>query len=236
MSLISHWGQFKHYILSKNPLIAAVQETLFKDADFTNYTLRIPGYSFYTHNINDNTRKGGTALLVSNNLLHHQIDLHTELDAVGVNVKIANQELTLISLYLPPSTEINVNALSSLLNTCDTPVLIMGDFNAHHQSWGCNSTSQRGKIISEFLEQHDIVYLENQTPIHRGGQVTYSAIDLALATPRIAPLLTFNVQSDPHFSDHYPIHIELQVPSGQTNFNFLPRWNLRNADWSSPGS
>ena len=235
-SLISHWGQFKQYILNNNPLAAAIQETHFIDTDFINYTLRIPGYSLYTHNVNGTPRRGGSALLISNNLLHHQIDLQSPLDAVGVNIKIAQLELTLISIYLSPSVALNTNFLSQLFSNINTPCLIMGDFNSHHQTWGCTNNSTRGQIVLDLLEQHNLVFLNNLTPTHmyhHGGQVTYSAIDLALTSPRTAPLFTFTVQSDPLFSDHFPIHIELEVPSGQTNFYSLPRWNLRKADWST---
>jgi ribonuclease HI/exonuclease III len=235
-SLISHWGEFKHYILNNNPVAAAIQETHFHDMDFTNYTLKVPGYSLYANNINIQPRQGGTALLISNNILHHQIDLQTTLDAVGVNIKIGQHEITLLSIYLSPSAALDTNSISQLFNSINTPCLIMGDFNSHHQAWGCNANTTRGRNILNLLEEHNLVFLNDQTPTHlthRGGQLSYSAIDLALSSANIAPLFKFNVQSDPLFSDHYPIHIELEFPSGQTNFNFLPRWNIRKADWTS---
>ena len=235
-SLISHWGQFKHYILSNNPLAAAIQETKFKDSDFDKYTFRIPGYSLYTNNVNTNARRGGTALFVSNKLLHHEIDLSSDQDAVAVKVKIAQRDITLVSLYLTPNKPIDQQAVSSLMRKIDGPCLIMGDFNAHHQTWGCSRNTPRGEIVLDLLEQHNLVFLNDLTPTHthhHGGRVTHSAIDLALTSPNIAQLFTFNVATDPLFSDHHPIHLELQVPSGQTNFLHLPRWNLRKADWSS---
>ena len=235
-SLISHWGQFKHYILNNNPLAAAIQETRFIDSDFINYTFKIPGYSLYTHNTNTGQRQGGSALLISNNLLHHQINLNSNLDAVGVNVKLAQLDLTLISIYLRPSDDLDIPSLTQLIQNINTPCLIMGDFNSHHQAWGCDTNTRRGQILLDLLDRQNLIFLNNLTPTHihhHNGKVTYSAIDLAITSPRTAPLFTFQAQSDPLFSDHFPIHIELQVPSGQTNFFSLPRWNFRKADWSA---
>ena len=235
-SLLSHWGQFKHYILSNNPLAAAVQETHFNDIDLINYTYKIPGFSLYTHNLNVTPRRGGSALLISNNLLHHQIDLPPALDAVGVKIKIAQLDLTLISIYLRPSDNLDITSIANLFKNVDNPCLIMGDFNSHHQAWGCNTTTPRGQIMLNLMDQHNLIFLNDQSPTHihhHQGEASYSAIDLAITSPRTAPLFSFQAQSDPFFSDHFPIHIELQVPSGQTNFFSLPRWNLRRADWSS---
>ena len=51
-SLVSHWGQFKNYMLHNKPLIAAIQETHFLDSDTINYNFNIRDYSLYTNNIN----------------------------------------------------------------------------------------------------------------------------------------------------------------------------------------
>ena len=235
-SLISHWGEFKHYILSNNPLAAAIQETKFIDKDFNKYTWKIPGYSLYSNNATALPREGGTMLLVSNNLLHHQINLDTDIDAVAVNVKLANREITLISIYFTPNKEIDFDSFTALLDNFNTPCLIMGDFNARHRTWGCNNTTTRGESMLDFIDRHNLVYLNNQTPTYiciRQGQVSYSVLDLTLASPSISSIFTSNVETDPLFSDHYPIRIELGVPSGQTDFNFLPRWKLNKADWAS---
>ena len=62
----------------------------------------------------------------------------------------------------------------------------------------------------------------------RNGEVTFSAIDLALASPQMSTLFTSEVHSDRYFNDHYPIHLLLETPSGQTNFYNLPRWSFKN--------
>ena len=234
-SLYKHWGHFKPLIIERNPLVVAVQETRLSESVLSRLTYKIPGYSFY-HKSPTLSRCGGTGLFISNNLLHHQITLQANLDAVAVNVKLAHREITIVSIYLSPSHEIDFDSLETLMGEIKTPCLVLGDFNAHHRAWGCDSTQERGMAVLDFIERHNLVYLNNQSPTYicsRSGHISYSAIDLSLASATLASLFEFRVESDPLFSDHYPIILELGVPSGATDFNFLPRWNLKKADWAS---
>ena len=234
-SLVSHWTEFREYMTNKKPLIAAIQETRFLDSDEQNYNFNLFGYSLYTHNINSNPRRGGCALYVSNKILHHQVQFNSTLNYVAINAKIIQRDITFISIYLSPSQNISEQEIDNLFTQIPNPCFMMGDYNSHHPAWGCTSTNNRGNTLHRLIDEHNLTYLNNQTPTHitmRNGTAIYSAIDLALTTPNIAPLFSFHVQPDPLFSDHYPIHIHLETPSGQTDFNFLPRWNLNKADWT----
>ena len=102
-SLISHWAEFREYITSKKPLIAAIQETHFLDTDLDKYRLTPFGYSLYCDNVNTKPRRGGSALYVSNNLLHHQVFFDSPLNYVAINVKFAQREVIVISIYLSPN-------------------------------------------------------------------------------------------------------------------------------------
>ena len=234
-SLISHWAEFREYITSKKPLIAAIQETHFLDTDLDKYRLTPFGYSLYCDNVNTKPRRGGSALYVSNNLLHHQVFFDSPLNYVAISVKFAQREIIVISIYLSPNVTFR-QQLDELFQQIPSPCLILGDFNAHHLAWGCHTTNTRGNQLHSLLDQHNLAYLNDTTPTYqcyRAGQASSSVIDLSLASPQIATLFTSQVQNDRYFSDHYPIHLILEIPSGQTNFNFLPRWNFKRADWIS---
>ena len=102
-SLVSHWGEFREYMTNKKPLIAAIQETLFLDTDSQNYTFTLSGYSLYCNNVNTKPRRGGSALYVSNNLLHNRIIYDSPLNYVAANIKIAQRDVNVISIYLSPN-------------------------------------------------------------------------------------------------------------------------------------
>ena len=235
-SLVSHWAEFKSYLLYNKPLIAAIQETHFLDSDSTNYNFNIRDYCLYTDNVNESPRQGGSALYISNKLLHHQINLRTTLNAVGVKVKIAQLDLAVLSVYISPSQTVSPNLISQLFSQISSPCLILGDFNAHHMSWGCNTNNTRGTQLFNIINELNLIHINNLIPTHtytHNGELKHSVIDLAITTPRIATIFTQSVADDTLFSDHYPIHYILETPSGQTNFNFVPRWNFNRADWTS---
>ena len=223
-------------MLHNKPLLAAIQETHFIDSDSINYNFNIRDYCLYTNNINQTPRRGGSALYISNNLLHHQIQLRTTLNVVGVKVKIAQLDLTVLSVYLSPTSSISPSLISALFSQIQSPCLILGDFNAHHMTWGCTSNNTRGTQLLDIMNNLNLIHINNLIPTHdhfNNGEITHSVIDLAITNPHIATHFTQYVADDTLFSDHYPIHYQLEVLSGQANFNFLPRWNFRRADWTS---
>ena len=179
-SLVSHWGEFKNYVINNKPLLVAVQETRFLDSDSFNYNFNISGYSLYTHNNNVSPRRGGTALYVSNNILHHQIDLQTTLDVVGVNIKIAQRELKVLSIYLSPCLPFLPNLIKELLSQLPQPYLLLGDFNAHHRTWGCHNTSTRGTQLFNVINSLDLVLLNDMTPTH-----THTSTKARKSTPSL---------------------------------------------------
>ena len=198
-------------------------------------------YSLYTNNVNDVPRRGGSALYISNNILHHQVQLRTTLNAVGVKAKIAKRDLTILSIYLSPAHTFNPTHLSELLSQLPPPpFIVMGDYNAHHLTWGCQQNDTRGRQLLNVTETLHLALITNRIPTHnhqRDGVITHSVIDFAITDTNTATLPVVNVvkktihftqytANDPLFSDHYPLHYSLDVPSGQTNFNFLPRFNF----------
>ena len=229
---LSHCGEFKQIMLKEAPLIAAVQETHLRDQD--PYNFNVHGYSFYTDNINSEHRQGGVGLYVSNGLLQTPLKLHTPLNAVGVKVRLCAREITVISIYYPPNSPlVFLSNLDNLIHQVPKPCLLLGDLNAHHPIWGSRRASARGRSIEELLEKYDLTFLNDGSPtFFSSSHLSYSAIDLSLASASIAPLFEWRVQSDPYFSDHFPIQLFLPETPSLISGNSTKKWNLSLADWS----
>ena len=235
-SVVSHWAEFREYIVNKKPLVAAIQETHFLDTDSTKYNFNLFGYSLYCNNVNDSPRRGGSALYVSNNLLHHQVNFDSNLNYVATTIKIAQRDVNVISLYLSPSINVTYQQLDRLFGQIPSPKLIIGDFNAHHTAWGCNNITQRGTTLYNIINKHNLICLNDKSPtFHRimNGTNQYSIIDLVLTSPEISLLFTPKVQIDQYFSDHYPMHITVESSSRSTINTYLPKWNFNKADWTT---
>lgn len=58
-------------------------------------------------------------------------------------------------------------------------VIICGDFNAHSSLWGSTRTDENGRIIEEYMDEHNLVCLNDGRGTRFDvGRGTESAIDL----------------------------------------------------------
>ncbi|XP_058840806.1 uncharacterized protein LOC131696273 [Topomyia yanbarensis] len=57
--------------------------------------------------------------------------------------------MTVVSIYVPPNTQQCQEQLGDFLETLPRPVLVLGDFNAHHICWGSTKSTALGHFIAE---------------------------------------------------------------------------------------
>ena len=103
-------------------------------------------------------------LLLLLTTVYHTIlsDLETTLQAFAVNISL-NKTITVCSVYLPPSSPIDMKKLDHLINQLPKPFILMGDFNSHHTLWGCTDINDKGRTIEGFINEHDLVLLNDKT-------------------------------------------------------------------------
>ena len=230
--VITHFHELKNEILKRQPVLAAIQETHFRDGD---QGYPITGYSWYCNNVNSETRKGGAAILVRNDMPHRRVKVNTDLNCVAVSLKVKRTAITVISAYFSPSSpEPSNEALTALITQINTPVLFLGDINAHSPIWGSRNTSARGYVFQEFLADQNLVVLNTgqNTRFNPRLDQNDTAIDISCCSARIERFFDWSIENDPLFSDHYPIVINLGSGSIQTTVLFSPSWNLKRADWN----
>ena len=133
-----------------NPQAICLQETLLQDTDnidFRGFTLLNTFSGIGPH--------GGSSILIRQGVLHSPVNLTTNLQAVAVRLTL-HVAVTLCSLYIPPSHNIQQRELDSLVNQLPTPFIIMGDLNGHNPLWGSNDTNNKGKHIEDMLSDHQL--------------------------------------------------------------------------------
>ena len=89
-----------------------------------------------------------------------KINLNTELQAIAVSVTL-DSEITICSVYIPPSYSLKIDHLDSLLKQLPSPYLLLGDFNGHNILWGNNENNSRGELIENFITNNDICLMND---------------------------------------------------------------------------
>ena len=212
----------------RHPVAVCLQETkLAPDATFG-----MRGYSVYRKDQrNETIAHGGVLLAIRHSIPSQQVTLQTSLQAVAARVHLNNNVVTLCSLYLPPGIVFPRNELICLLTELPPPVVVLGDFNAHHVVWGCRDCCSRGRTLERLIHEEQLCVLNTGTRTHfttPTGQT--SVLDLSLCSPQLAHLFSWTVDDDPAGSDHFPVWLKYQ---DRATLSSRPqRWNLRKANWS----
>ena len=184
--------------------------------------------------------------LINSTLINLNIDFNSHpnlrsLEIIAVEVILDNKKLVILSCYVSPPNVIDTEDWDYLFEIVGSPVIYLGDFNAHHSSWGCTNISGSGRALLNAVNKSDLLILNDGRPTKiKKHNEQPTAIDLTLLSSSLRPLATWDIIEDPNGSDHLPILTEIQFNSGP---KFFPRaggsepekvfygWKEKVADW-----
>ena len=180
-SLYHKLPEFKSFIMTLNPKpdVLMFQETHLIEK----YSPRLPDYEVIRK---DRTiHGGGLATFIKNNLNFTQINIEVDPSIEAQFFQISG--IKMANIYVPPST----SAVSfQFLSKLNRKSLILGDFNAHHQTWSNSPTTGRGHALARALDDYDMVLLNTEHPtrlnLSSNAIVRESLIDLSIASRDIA--------------------------------------------------
>ena len=86
-------------------------------------------------------------------------------------------------------------------------IVLLGDLNATHQSWFCDSNNSRGIKLESFLSNNKMMVANENTATYMKGE---NVIDLVCCSDSIISRL-LNITVDKSFdqSDHWPVRFDL---------------------------
>lgn len=223
---------FEQFLYETNPHVCAVSETKLEPI----LTPRYKNYKIIHHSHIGG--RGGVALFIRNDIKFKTINYNNNLNSpevVPAIIKFAGTEITIVATYASPTVELNLDNLLLIKGNILGHFIIMGDFNCRHTSWGCHDSNTRGKEMLKFLEQENVVLLNDgaATRIPQPNQHA-NALDLTIVSPSLAPTASWEVYDDCIGSDHLPTITKIQF--SWTPSATLPTVNMRNfrkANWDS---
>jgi hypothetical protein len=145
---------------------------------------------------------GGVVLAIDKNLNPINVDCKQTKNIVAASIQINNKTYTITSVYSPPTEPLPLKIMSFVMQNAQHNIIV-GDFNAKNDDWGCPQTNKKGQELKTWLHSKKI-------HIHNQGMTTSlrskSTIDLIISTEQQN---TVQCQQLPYYgSDHIPILTE----------------------------
>ena len=212
-------------LLQHNPSVFCLQETFLKPDD----KVTLKGFNIYNHIHSECQRpSGGSSVFVKSTCPHRYIELNTELQATAVSVSL-DKEITICSVYIPPSFSLKYEHLIALIQQLPAPYLLLGDFNGHNILWGNKENNARGELIENVITNNDICLMNDKSYTYMHDPTgSFFSIDLSLCHPSLFLDFNWSVCKDQHHSDHFPIFIQ---SNSSTVEDHSPKWKLNKANW-----
>jgi len=225
--IVAHLSELKHFLSQQAALpdIICIQESLLNK---NNTKFRIDGY--HTERADRDGRGGGLATCIRDGLSYVRLDNPTSLEALIIQVKLQTNTIKIVNTYHAPNTMLCEDQYRLLFQVFNRDVIILGDLNAYSTVFGASTTDNRGRLLEELMDEHNIVTLNTGagTYVRRTGVTSH--LDISMANINIARVANWSVLNDTLGSDHLPVIIKLNEAATMEEAG-IPQWAYRRADW-----
>ena len=161
---------------------------------------------------NRNDGYGGVAILAHESVTFKTLNIvipFNDIEYISILVSTEDQDFTVVSLYVPPGNIVSKEKWQEFFSSFPSPLIVVGDFNCHHQSWGSGKTNRAGEYLLDAIIESKLIVSNDDHPttVTRPGSIP-SIIDLTLVTDKIR-VLDWQVYPYPCGSDHFPIIFQI---------------------------
>lgn len=176
-------------------------------------------------------RGGGAALMIAKECkVFERKDLKRDnLEAVWSNIYSVEGNFILGSIYIPPNNSISLRVLFQVLDDLrqqSLPIILIGDFNAHHSYWYGENANKLGTELFEYLSDKDLSIINTEQPTRKD-----KIIDLTIVSNRLEGKISkWQVQQEVYLNtDHNLISFEFGQKDEEGSWE---RFDFKKADWS----
>ncbi|UYV84365.1 hypothetical protein LAZ67_X001944 [Cordylochernes scorpioides] len=213
---------------SKGANIICLQETKLKP----NHLFKVKGFKILRKD-RPSADGGGGLLTLIKDLSFEEIDTpstnHIELQALKIH--LPNQRpLTIVNTYHPPQKP--GPELDLVAHLLDPNILILGDFNSKHQSWGCSLNNTEGSILSTFIDDNNLTIVSHGPTYISHSYGTPQTLDLTMTSPSMQQFIK-NSTLKSIGSDHLPLLTEISTSTSLPKSSQRLFWNYKKASWNS---
>lgn len=193
-------------ILSTIDIFVCVETWLTNDHD----SFQIPGFTTIRKDRSQG-KGGGIMFLTRKSLDIVELKLNNSanntVEICGIRVENISPQLNIVACYRPPNNNLSAEEWDNIVNHVkNSHSILLGDFNAHHQTWNCASNDTNGNRFLNSIDKNDL-FIHNTKSNSRidFNLGTKSNIDLVLSTMDLVDKITTTAYDETHGSDHLPI-------------------------------
>jgi len=230
--LNSHLDELLYYLENNNDLpdFICIQETWV----YSQYVPIIEGY-YSTHTFRKEKKGGGSVIYIKKNIKFNVLDTiefnDVDIEVAGIIFMRNNLEIvTLMSVYIAPNQIINTEHLNKLITHKN--VILLGDFNAKNKLWGSPVNDMRGQIVENFMEENNLICINNGEGTHLNYNGTVSHLDLVLCSNNISLSTECRVLKETWGSDHFPLEVVINGKDIRAYNNLCYNHNFKLVDWT----
>jgi len=153
------------FLKMNNIDVALISETHFSEIFF----IKIMGYTAYWTLHPSGRARGGTAILIKQNILHFQQEEIREpfMQATIITINHGGAELSLGAIYCPPKHKLLRNQYVNIFNKLGPRFILGGDYNVKHTAWGSRLiTPGKGKELLSAIEMSGCEYHSSRKPTY----------------------------------------------------------------------
>jgi len=209
--LLERARELEIFLRTHNIDIALISETHFSDKSY----IKIFGYNIHWTTHPSDRARGGSAIIIKNNIKYHrQEDIREKfIQATMVTIHFNKQEVNIVAAYCPPRHTPIYSQWIEIFKKMGQRFIIGGDFNTKHTAWGSRLiTPTKGSGLLNAIQKENCHY-------HSARRPTYWPTD----TKKIPDLLDFfitkgissnNMEVDNIIdltSDHTPVLLNLNA-------------------------
>lgn len=186
--LLQHQQELQAVLEIENIDICLISETHFTKQSY----IKFRGYRVY-HTIHpENSAKGGSAIIVKENIIHFEEEKFEteEIQATSIQVQTSkNYHIMITGLYCPPKHSLKKDQYIHFLKRLGKRFILGGDFNAKNTYWGSRLTTTKGKELLNAITEYECEPLST-------GKPTYWPTDPGKVPDLIDFFITKNIASN----------------------------------------
>ncbi|KMQ85369.1 reverse transcriptase, partial [Lasius niger] len=226
--LLQHISELEILLNNEKIDICPVSETHFTKQSY----VKIRDFFCYHIPHPADRARGGSAVLIRNNILHHEepkIESIT-MQVTTVSIQAKNKEFKISAIYCPPRHTPTKEDYINLFKALGSYFIIGGDFNAKHTHWGLRLVTPKGRELLQAGQKNKCVFLSTGLPTYwpsDPGKVP-DLIDFFIAKG-VTSRFTQVESNEDLSSDHSPVILTLSENIIQKEK--LPRLTNKRTNW-----